>query len=53
MSLRLAEFPHYRLTNCPDYRFRVGDYRIIYNFDLEKNIIYLLGVGNRKEIYRK
>ena len=33
------------------YRFRVGDYRII--FDLEESDISVLRVGHRKGIYRK
>jgi len=33
------------------YRFRVGDYRII--FDLIKNDIIVLMIGNRRDIYRK
>jgi len=32
------------------YRFRVGDYRVI--FDLEGDKIIVLRVGHRKEIYR-
>jgi mRNA interferase RelE/StbE len=32
------------------YRFRVGDYRVI--FDLEGDEIVVLRVGHRKEIYR-
>ncbi len=32
------------------YRFRVGDYRIV--FDLEGNDIVVLRVGHRREIYR-
>jgi mRNA interferase RelE/StbE len=32
------------------YRFRVGDYRII--FDLEGEVIVVLTLGHRKEIYR-
>lgn len=34
-----------------NYRFRVGDYRII--FDLEKDEIVVLRVGHRREIYKK
>jgi mRNA interferase RelE/StbE len=34
------------------YRLRVGDYRVIYKFDTEKQEIYLLTVGHRREIYR-
>jgi mRNA interferase RelE/StbE len=33
------------------YRFRVGDYRIV--FDLEGDTIHVLRVGNRKDIYKK
>jgi len=32
------------------YRFRVGDYRVI--FDLEGNDIIVLRVGHRRDIYR-
>ncbi|OGC58898.1 hypothetical protein A3A70_00320 [candidate division WWE3 bacterium RIFCSPLOWO2_01_FULL_42_11] len=32
------------------YRFRVGDYRII--FDLEDDLIVVVAVGHRKDIYR-
>ncbi len=32
------------------YRFRVGDYRIV--FDLDGNKIVILRVGHRREIYR-
>jgi mRNA interferase RelE/StbE len=33
------------------YRFRIGDYRVI--FDIEKNDIVVLRVGHRREIYKK
>lgn len=33
-----------------EYRFRVGDYRII--FDKKKTDIIILRVGHRREIYR-
>ena len=33
------------------YRFRIGDYRVI--FDIEGNDIVVLRVGHRKEIYRR
>ena len=32
------------------YRFRVGDYRII--FDIESDEIVILRIGNRRDIYR-
>lgn len=47
--LKFAE----RLTNRRDgdYRFRVGNYRIIFLFD--GKTIYILRVQHRKEVYRK
>ena len=33
------------------YRFRIGDYRVI--FDIEGNDIVVLLVGHRKEIYKR
>jgi len=33
------------------YRFRIGDYRVI--FDIESNDIVVLRVGHRKEIYKR
>jgi mRNA interferase RelE/StbE len=32
------------------YRFRIGDYRVI--FDIEKNNIVILKIGHRKDIYK-
>ena len=37
-------------TSIGTYRFRVGDYRII--FDIDKDNIVVLKIGHRKEIYR-
>ena len=33
------------------YRFRIGDYRVI--FDIEGNHIVVLRAGHRREIYRR
>ena len=47
-------FKHAELLSDSDlgsYRFRVGDYRII--FDVEGDEIIILRVGHRKEIYKK
>ena len=48
----LASFPHHRLKGSNRFRARVGDYRIIYTFELDRNKIHLLGIGHRREIYR-
>jgi mRNA-degrading endonuclease RelE of RelBE toxin-antitoxin system len=52
MGLRLGAYPHYRMTGGSRYRLRVGDYQIIYTFDVKRNEIHLLAVGHRREIYR-
>jgi len=52
MGLRLATYPHYRMTGSDKYRFRVGDYRVIYRFGLVPGEIYLVAIGHRREIYR-
>jgi mRNA interferase RelE/StbE len=33
------------------YRFRIGDYRVI--FDIEGNDVVVLRVGHRKDIYKR
>ena len=48
----LAHYPHHRLAGSRNFRLRVGDYRIIYAFDVAKNEIHLLALGHRGEIYR-
>ena len=52
MGVRLAAFQHYRMTASDKYRLRVGDYRVIYRFDLVRQEIYLIAIGHRREIYR-
>ncbi len=52
MGWRLSEFAHHQLTGSNRYRLRVGDYRVIYTFDIAQNEIHLLAVGHRREIYR-
>ena len=52
ISLHLDRFPHHRLKNSDDFRLRVGSYRIIYQFNLAQNQIFLFTLGHRREIYR-
>jgi mRNA interferase RelE/StbE len=35
------------------YRIRIGDYRVIYQVDLEKKLVIIYHVRHRKEAYRK
>ena len=53
MGLRLDTFPHYRMTGSDKFRLRVGDYRVIYRFDVADREIYLIAIGHRREIYRQ
>jgi mRNA interferase RelE/StbE len=52
IGLRLSTYPHHRLKGSTRFRARIGDYRIIYTFDVERNTIHLLAIGHRREIYR-
>ena len=40
-----------RLVGMPGFRFRVGDYRIIFDIEEEKLNILVLKIGHRKNIY--
>jgi mRNA-degrading endonuclease RelE of RelBE toxin-antitoxin system len=35
------------------YKLRVGDYRVIYEFDSEARIIFIDKIGHRSEIYNE
>lgn len=35
------------------WRFRVGDYRVIYTFDGGELVVLVISVAHRKDIYRK
>ena len=52
LGRRLESFPHYRMTGRAEFRLRVGDYRLIYDFDAGRNELYLITLGHRREVYR-
>lgn len=52
LGTRLSAYPHHRLKGRPEFRLRVGDYRVVYEFDLARNILYLVALGHRREVYR-
>ncbi len=52
MGENLHAFRHSHLTGSDFFRLRVGDYRVIYGFDVSKNELHLFAVGHRREIYR-
>lgn len=35
------------------YRIRVGDYRIIYEIHATEIVVYIVGVAQRREVYRQ
>ena len=52
LGLALDTYPHHRMKGVDAYRIRVGDYRVIYNFDRSRGLLHLLTVGHRREVYR-
>jgi mRNA interferase RelE/StbE len=53
MGTRLEAFPHQRLQGRPEFKLRIGDYRVLYEFDVKLGLIHLHYVGNRREIYKR
>ncbi len=41
-----------KLTGSPDWRIRVGSYRVIYAIDDAAAVVTVLKVGHRREVYR-
>lgn len=50
MGSRLDTFPHQRLTGRPEFKLRVGDYSVLYEYDVAQGRIFLHYVGHRREI---
>jgi mRNA-degrading endonuclease RelE of RelBE toxin-antitoxin system len=42
MGFRLDAFPHKRLKNRVEFKLRVGEYRVLYEFDSGQGRVYLL-----------
>ncbi len=40
-----------KLVGMPGYRFRVGDYQVIFDLEKDKLVILILKIGHRKNIY--
>ena len=41
-----------KLRGMDAYRLRVGDYRILYQINSKKQIIEIMAIAHRKDIYR-
>lgn len=53
MGTRLVSFPHQKLAGRPEFKLRVGDYRVLYEFDAGQGRVFLHFVGHRREIYKR
>jgi mRNA interferase RelE/StbE len=53
IGTRLDNFPHNRLQGRSEFKLRVGEYRVLYEFDVKQGRIYLHYVGHRREIYKR
>lgn len=51
--IRIRPHPHAKkLVGNPYFRLRVGDYRVILDVQENKLIIFVIGIGHRKDIYQ-
>ena len=41
-----------RLRQRPDWRVRVGDYRIVYRIEDQELVVLVVKVGHRKDVYQ-
>ena len=53
IGTRLDNFPHNRLQGRSEFKLRVGDYRVLYEFDVNRGCIYLHYVGHRRDVYKR
>ena len=42
-----------RLEGRPEYKLRVGDYRIIANIDEKSHVVVIRSIGHRRDIYKR
>jgi mRNA interferase RelE/StbE len=52
LDQQLRGWRHKRLQGRPEYKLRVGDWRVLYDFNLSRNQLLLLTVRHRREVYR-
>ncbi|MFP8890811.1 type II toxin-antitoxin system RelE family toxin [Natrialbaceae archaeon A-CW2] len=52
----IGDFPNHfldRLKNHPGYKLRVGDFRVLVDWDKDNEMIYAIDVFERKKEYRE
>ena len=42
-----------RLVGDKSYKFRVGDYRLIVDLEMDKLLILVIDIGHRRNIYKR
>jgi len=52
LDRQLRAWRHERLQGRPEYKLRVGDWRVLYDFNLAQNQLLLLTVRHRRQVYR-
>ena len=52
LGRNLSSVGHHRLQGTDAFRLRVGDYRVLYDFDVSEQRVDLLFVGHRRQIYK-
>jgi mRNA-degrading endonuclease RelE of RelBE toxin-antitoxin system len=53
LGCNLRGFSDHLMQGVDAFRLRVGDFRVIYQFNVEKNELFLITVGNRRDVYKK
>ncbi|MDR1144526.1 MAG: type II toxin-antitoxin system RelE/ParE family toxin [Verrucomicrobiales bacterium] len=53
-GLRVNPYPPgcKKMQGHPEYRIRVGDYRVIYGVDGKRLVVEIVKIGNRRDVYR-
>jgi len=41
-----------KLTGREGWRIRVGDYRVVYDIDAQRQVVTIFHIGHRRDIYR-
>ena len=52
LDANLSAWQHERLQGRREYKLRVGDWRVLYQFGVPRNEVHLLAVRHRREVYR-
>jgi mRNA interferase RelE/StbE len=49
---RQSNIKYLRDIRLADFRFRIGDYRVLFDIDEPNQTVVILSIGHRKDIYR-